>query len=169
MEGCASPIPVSHLRHCSGRVVQRQVLHLGELNDAQHAGWVRAIEALNGTTGEASQMALFPEDRKELPALDCEAVSIRMGDIRLHRPRQWGGCFLALWLWDFLGLDEFWAPRLPENRKGTRWLNVLKMLAAYRLLDPGSEFRLHREWAGNIGHCGPPRGGCPPFCQEYAV
>ena len=42
--------------------------------------------------------------------------------------------------------DEFWAPRLPPSREGTRWLNVLKTLVAYRLLDPGSEFRLHRLW-----------------------
>jgi hypothetical protein len=32
------------------------------------------------------------------------------------------------------------------SRKGTRWLSVLKALAAYRLVDPGSEFRFHREW-----------------------
>jgi len=129
-----------------GRVLQRQVLHLGELNDAQHAGWVRAIEALNGETGEARQLALFPDDRASLPTPGCEAVSIRIAGIRLHHPRQWGGCFLALWLWDLLQLDEFWHGRLPQSRKGTRWLNVLKMLAVYRLIDPGSEFRLHRQW-----------------------
>ncbi len=43
-------------------------------------------------------------------------------------------------------LNEFWLHRLPASRKGTRWLNVLKTLVAYRLLDPGSEWRLHRQW-----------------------
>ncbi len=43
-------------------------------------------------------------------------------------------------------LDRFWQPRLPPSRKGTRWLHVLKTLACYRLLDPGSEWRLHRHW-----------------------
>ena len=37
-------------------------------------------------------------------------------------------------------------------RKAARapaWLNVLKTLVAYRLLDPGSEWRLHRDWFKN--------------------
>ena len=67
----------------------------------------------------------------------------------LHRPRQWGGCWLAMELWSQLGLDGFWAPRLPQSRKGTGWLNVLKTLVSYRLLDPGSEWRLHRDWFKN--------------------
>jgi len=49
-------------------------------------------------------------------------------------------------LWDLLQLDAFWQPRLPPSRKGTRWPNVLKTLVAYRLIDPGSEWRLHRHW-----------------------
>jgi hypothetical protein len=40
----------------------------------------------------------------------------------------------------------FWSPRLPASRQGTRWLNVLKTLVTYRLVDPGSEWRLHRQW-----------------------
>ena len=32
------------------------------------------------------------------------------------------------------------------SRKGTRWDQVLFVLVAYRLLAPGSEWRLHREW-----------------------
>ena len=105
-------------------------------------------ERLAGGRGRqaARQLALFPDDREAPSDLDCEAVSIRLSGIELHRPRQWGGCFLALWLWDFLELDRFWQPRLEPSRKGTRWLNVLKMLTVYRLVDPGSEFRLQREW-----------------------
>src|SRR5271167_3962750 len=58
------------------------------------------------------------------------------------------GCWLALQLWRELELDEFWAQRLPPSRKGTRWDEVLLILAVYRLLSPGSEWRLHREWYG---------------------
>jgi len=43
-------------------------------------------------------------------------------------------------------LDRFWAERLPPNRKGTRWDLVLRTLVTYRLLAPGSEWRLHRQW-----------------------
>jgi hypothetical protein len=32
------------------------------------------------------------------------------------------------------------------SRKATRWDHVLQTLVSYRLIDPGSEWRLHREW-----------------------
>jgi hypothetical protein len=53
---------------------------------------------------------------------------------------------LALELWQAQRLDEFCAKRLLPSRKGTRWDQVLFVLVAYRLLAPGSEWRLHREW-----------------------
>lgn len=137
---------VENRRVRGGRVVQRQLLHLGELNDAQRAGWVRTIEALAGEDRAGRQLALFPDDRGELPALDCEAVRVRVDEMRLHRPRQFGACWLALELWRRLGLDDFFEARLEPSRKRTRWTNVLKALTVYRLIDPGSEFRLHREW-----------------------
>ena len=43
-------------------------------------------------------------------------------------------------------MDRFWSERLPKSRKGTRWDQVLFVLVAYRLLSPGSEWRLHRQW-----------------------
>jgi transposase len=49
-------------------------------------------------------------------------------------------------LWRELKLDRFWAQRLAASRKGTRWDAILVVLVAYRLLAPGSEWRLHREW-----------------------
>ena len=137
---------VENHRVSGGRWVQRQVLYLGELNDRQRAGWVRTIEAVEGRDGSTRQLALFPEDRPELPAVGCEAVRVRIDRIELRRPRQWGACWLALYLWDLLQLDRFWSERLLPSRKGTRWLNVLKALVAYGLIDPGSEFRFHREW-----------------------
>ena len=80
------------------------------------------------------------------PALNCDVVHVRLSGLRLHRPRQWGACWLACHVWDQLRLDDFWSPRLPASREGTRWLDVLKTLVAYRLIDPGSEWRLHRQW-----------------------
>jgi hypothetical protein len=49
-------------------------------------------------------------------------------------------------VWNQLRLDDFWSPRLPASREGTPWLDVLKTLGTYRLIDPGSEWRLHRQW-----------------------
>ena len=90
-------------------------------------------------------MALFPEDRIG-PVADQDIVRIRLSQLSLHRPRQWGACWLAGELWEQLGLDRFWAERLPASRKGTRWDWVLQILVSYRLLDPGSEWRLYRHW-----------------------
>ena len=128
------------------RVVQRQVLYLGELNDNQRAGWIRTIEAFSGEKTKAKQLALFPDDRKELPVLACETVRVQLDKIELRRPREWGACWLGLYVWNLLELDTFWKQRLPSSRKGTSWLNMLKALTCYRLIDPGSEFRFHREW-----------------------
>jgi transposase len=122
------------------------VLYLGELNDNQRAGWVRTIEAVAGEKPTARQVALFPDDREALPIPDCETVQVRLDKIELRCPRQWGASWLGLYLWDMLELDIFWRSRLPSSRKGTSWLNMLKALVCYRLIDPGSEFRFHREW-----------------------
>ena len=133
-------------RVSGGRVIQRQLLYLGELNDVQHAGWIQAIQALQPATEQAQELALFPDDVRVLPTLDYPIVQIRIDQIRLMRPRQWGACWLACRLWDMLQLDIFWRQRLDISRKGTDWLCVLKTLVAYRLIDPGSEFRLYRQW-----------------------
>jgi hypothetical protein len=86
-----------------------------------------------------------PDDRVA-PELAWEVVQIRLSELSLHRPLQWGACWLALELWGQLDLDGFWSPRLTPSRQGTRWLNVLKTLVVYRLIDPGSEWRLHRHF-----------------------
>ena len=135
---------VESCRNLDGRVVQRQVLYLGEINDSQKAAWCRTIDVLQ-TDSSAKQMALFPTDR-QAPELDCEVVQVKLNELRLHHPRQWGACWLALELWEQLELDRFWQPRLPVSRQGTKWLEVLKTQVCHQLIDPGSEWRLHRHW-----------------------
>ncbi len=137
---------VENRRVASGRVVQRQVLYLGEINDSQRAAWCKALDVFGERGSCPRQIAIFPDDREPPAALDCEVVQVRLGELSLHRPRQWGACWLANELWSQLELDEFWAPRLAPSRKGTRWLNVFKTLVYYALIDPGSEWRVHRHW-----------------------
>ncbi len=136
---------VENRRVSGGRTVQRHVLYLGEINDSQRAAWCQTIEAFDEKRQGGQQIALFPEDRTA-PALNCDVVHVRLSGLRLRRPRQWGACWLACHVWDQLRLDDFWLPRLAASRQGTRWLNVLKTLVTYRLIDPGSEWRLHRQW-----------------------
>lgn len=136
---------VENRRVSNGRVVQRQVMYLGEINDSQKAAWCRTIDVFTDGQSQPVQMALFPEDRKA-PVLDCDVVQIRLSQLQLHRPRQWGACWLFCRLWEQLDFDEFWSERLTPSRKGTRWVNVFKTLVSYSLIAPGSEWRLHRHW-----------------------
>jgi len=73
-------------------------------------------------------------------------MQVRLEAMELHRPRQWGACWLACQLYEQLGLDHFWQARLPDSREGTCWRHILETLVCYRLIDPGSEWRLHRLW-----------------------
>jgi len=126
----------------AGRVAQRQVLYLGEINASQRESWRKTIEVQDA--GQRRQVALFPAG--SMPCDDVDAVGVCLSQLRLERPRQWGACWLALQLWQQLELDSFWRARLRPSREGTPWLKVLKTLVAYRLIDPGSEWRLHRQW-----------------------
>jgi len=136
---------VENRRTSSKRTVQKTLLYLGEINDSERASWTRAIEAVDEQQ-QTRQINLFPEDRTPDPGLKDPTIQLRLSQLELSRPRQWGGCWLALELWDRLRLDEFWGPRLGLSRKGTPWLKVLKTLVVYRLLSPGSEWALHRVW-----------------------
>jgi hypothetical protein len=123
---------VENRRLKGGRVVQRHVLYLGEINDSQRAAWCKSIAVFEDGQSHARQMAIFPEDRT-VPELSCAVVQVKLDGMRLEKPRQWGACWLG-------------SARLGRTREGTQWLSVLKTLAMYRLIDPGSEWRLHRYW-----------------------
>ncbi len=129
-----------------GKVVQRQVLYLGEINDSQKQEWCRVIEAFDEQTQQKTQLALFPAE-KELPEhTEGYGVQVRLEAMELDRPRQYGACWLACDLYEQLALDRFWQDRLPDSREGTSWHHILQTLVCYRLIDPGSEWRLHRLW-----------------------
>jgi len=129
-----------------GRVVQRHVLYLGEINSSQQSAWRKSIEVLEDGAARPRSLALFPEDRCEGQLADDSIVRLRLSQLELRRQRQWGACWLALTLWQELQLDRFWGERLKPSRKGTRLDQVLFVLVAYRLIAPGAEWRLHREW-----------------------
>jgi len=138
---------VESRRLANGHVAQRHVLYLGEINDAQERAWTRSIQVFADDDPQPQTVALFPADRAVPLAVDeASIVRLRLSELSVHRPRQWGACWLALQLWNELQLPEFWSQHLAPSRKGTRWDQVLAVLAVYRLLAPGSEWRLHRQW-----------------------
>jgi transposase len=122
------------------------VPYLGEISDGQHDDWSRAIEAFDEDAQRHTQLSLFSADR-ELPSqAEGYGVQVRLDRMELHRPRQWGACWLSCQLYEQLGLDQFWAQCLQPSREGTNWCDILQTLVCYRLIDPGSEWRLHRQW-----------------------
>ena len=134
-------------RRCAGsQVVQRQVLYLGEINDSQRERWCRVIEAFDEQSQQSTQLALFSAKGEVPEYARGYAVQVRLEAMELHRPRQWGACWLACHLYEEVALDEFWKARLPDSREGTSWQHILQTLVCYRLIDPGSEWRLHRLW-----------------------
>jgi transposase len=137
---------VENRRLPGGRVSQRHVLYLGEINSSQERAWRKSVEVFDEGAARSRALSLFPEERIDEGVVDESVVRLCLSQLRLCRPRVWGSCWLALKLWEQLSLDRFWRERLPRSRKGTRWDQVLFVLVAYRLLSPGSEWRLHRHW-----------------------
>ncbi len=137
---------VENKRLSDGRVAQRHVLYLGEINSSQEAAWRKSVEVLSDESPSPITLSLFPEDRCEGLVGDESVVRLKLSELEVRRPRQWGACWLALELWGQLQLDRFWREKLLPSRKGTHWDQVLAVLTVYRLVCPGSEWRLHREW-----------------------
>jgi hypothetical protein len=130
-----------------GKVFQRQVLYLGEINDSQQAAWRKTLSVVGERGQEPQPMSLFPDDRP-LPPDALDAVQVRMSRMMLRRPRAFGDCWLGCELWRQLRLDSFWHDCLPEGKEQIPWAKVLQLLVVNRLIDPGSEFRVHRHWFG---------------------
>jgi transposase len=129
--------------------VQRHLLYLGEINDTQKEAWTKLTEVFDAQSDLTRPLALYPAERQVPEHAADYGVQVRLKEFALRRPRQWGACWVGCQLWEQLQLEPFWRQRLPDSREGTCWRHVLQTLVIYRLVDPGSEWRLHREWFKN--------------------
>jgi transposase len=129
------------------KTAQRTVLYLGEINDRQESAWRNTLEVFDESRQQYSTLSLFPEDR-EIPAEAAGTVQVKLSQIELRRPRAFGNCWLGGELWRQLQLEAFWREKLSRHvqRETVPWEKVLRLLVVNRLIDPGSEFRLHRQW-----------------------
>jgi transposase len=134
------------VRTARGSWVQRHLLYLGEINDSQRAAWTKTIAVFDPVAQQTQELALYPASRPIPEHAAAYGVQVRLDQFELRRPRQWGACWVADRLWRQLELDTFWRERLPVSREGTDWRHVLQTLVTYRLIEPGSEWRLHRDW-----------------------
>ena len=94
---------VESKRCAGGKVVQRNVLYLGEINDSQREAWCEVIEAFDEGTKQPRQLALFPAERAVPDHARGYGVQVRLDRMQLHRPRQWGACWLACVLYGRTG------------------------------------------------------------------
>ena len=123
-------------------------MYLVEINDKQESAWCKNLE-------------VFDEDR-ELPADAIDSLQVRLSGLQLRRPRALGNGWLACELWHQLGLEVLWRERLEQGRE-----------VVNRLIDPGSELRVHRQWfldtamdeLLNVDFALPPRSDIPPQVQ----
>ena len=136
---------VENQRVSGDKTVQRTVLYLGEINDSQQTAWRRTLEVFDEEQQQTRNLSLFPGDR-EVPAETLDSLQVNLAELELRCPRPFGNCWLASELWRQLGLTEFWRERLPAGREDVSWEKVLRLLVVNRLLEPGSEFRVHRHW-----------------------
>ena len=136
---------VENQRIAADKTVQRTVLYLGEINDQQQASWRKTLAVFDEEKQQVTELSLFPEDRP-LPEDAVDSIQVKLSGLELRRPRPFGNCWLASELWHQLGLSEFWREHLPEGRESVSWEKVLRLLVVNRLLEPGSEFRVHRHW-----------------------
>jgi hypothetical protein len=90
-------------------------------------------------------LSLFPDDR-EIPADAVDSLQVKLIGLELRCPRLFGSCWLGCELWRQLGLDAYRDARLAGSREDVPWEKVLQLLVVNRLLDPGSEFRVYRQW-----------------------
>lgn len=132
------------LRVNRSRVVQRTVLHLGELNTTQVDRWQRTIETIQ-EDGRRHQMRLFTDREGQAPAAE-DVAEVILSSLRLCRPRQFGAAWVGCKLWEELGLRPFWQEALGEEAGAVPWAKVVELLAVNRLCAPGSELSVHERW-----------------------
>jgi len=136
---------VENRRVANGKAVQRTVLYLGEITSSQEDTWRKTLEVFDQDTGKTQQKLLFA-DEATIAEYDLDSIKVKLSQMQLCRPRSFGDCWLSCHLWQKLGLDEFWSDRLDSLRSDISWAKVLKLLVVNRLIHPGSEFYIHRQW-----------------------
>ena len=133
------------LRVSRKRVVQRTVLHLGELNTTQVERWQRTIEAIH-EDGQRRQLRLFTDREGQVPVAAEDVAEVILSSLVVRRPRRFGDCWIGCKLWDELGLRAFWDEALGGQRGEVPWAKVVELLVVNRLCDPRSELFIHEKW-----------------------
>src|SRR6202008_2503807 len=76
---------VENTRVARGRVVQRHVLYLGEINDTQELAWRRSIEVLEEGAAQPRTLSVFPEDRCAGVLAHAAIGHVKLSQLQLRR------------------------------------------------------------------------------------
>jgi len=133
------------LRVSRKRVVQRTVLHLGELNTTQIERWQRTIETVQ-EDGQRRQIRLFTDREGQVPVAAEDVAEVILSSLVVRRPRRFGDCWIGCKLWEELGLGAFWQEALGQQRGEVPWAKVVELLGVNRLCEPRSELYIHEKW-----------------------
>jgi len=119
------------------KVRQETVAHLGEL-DAE--GRVAARHLAESFVGVSRQPGLFDEDAP------TEPIRVQLAGLQLERSLRFGDVWLALKLWQALGLDVWLAERMPPGHEDILWNEMAAVLVIARLCEPSSELHIAEDW-----------------------
>ena len=140
---------VENRRVAHNKVTQRTVLYLGEINQLQEAAWQDLLDRFDSEC-QGHRVKPFRQQQllgpTPLRPEEVDAIGVELSRMELRRPRAFGNCWLGCEIWRLLELDDFWREKLPEGREAVAWHKVIELLAVNRLVDAGSEWRLHRQW-----------------------
>ena len=119
------------------KVRQETVAQLGEL-DAE--GRIAARHLAESLVGVERQPGLFDD------ALPAEPIRVDLSRLQLERNRRFGDVWLALKLWQALGLDVWLAEQMPPGREAISWDVMAAVLVIARLCEPSSELHIAEDW-----------------------
>src|SRR5258708_23082243 len=85
---------VENKRVAAGKVGQRHVLYLGEINSSQQAAWRKTIEIFEDGQVKPKTVALFPQDRLP-PIHSAEILQIRLQNLQANPPSPRGASSLT--------------------------------------------------------------------------
>jgi transposase len=122
---------------------QRVVAYLGELKGSEKSGWAQLAKRLDGRS--RPQRSLFDPPHYD-DSSDDEPVEVNLKGVRLERLRDFGDVWLALGLWQLLGLDSLLSDVMAEGREEVSWPIMAAILTIARFCEPSSELHIEDTW-----------------------
>jgi len=122
---------------------QRIVSYLGELTATQRKDWAELAERFEEPLRlQQQQRRLFEPPPEPVP----ERVRVDVRRVRVERARDFGEVWLALVLWQKLGLDRLLAELLPAGQEEIDWATIIALLVVARFCNPSSELHIADTW-----------------------